>query len=676
MASRTVRVHLHNESGEFLTKVSDEVVGGEWGAWRPPDRIEPDDVVVVGSDSDGIATGTEARATYRFGNDDTRTLWMHWDKPFVGSATLQTTADDDHYAFVTASDGPDVVANLVVRAAGAVETDFVPSLDAFRFDNRWPDPTPYSLPPLRGTALDVKFGNAKNGLCGGMVLTALDYFIAGQRIPQQTQPPAGDSDPFFLYLVDRLFATFSPANVSLWYKLMEPLYPDTDSGFQSTLGLAVGRAAIMAREEWPLIRSDIDRGVPSPMWVQTVKSAWPGDLGLTHQILAYAYEAHGHDITLRVYDPNQPGSQPGADDVTLRFTDGDVSQRIVVTHNLSLPDDPPVYCFTRLAYTPRTPPIPGEPRLPSGVVRRRGVSLVAAAPTTVSDSVVATGKAMYDVWPNCGEHEFAWELHQETVEIAVRAFPRGYYHPVLAWSVHGQTVPADGTQRELTIMNPLPSSSGIGDPVPGFPDTPSGPVVVTVIATPDRLQLVNRPEDADYDLRVSVSCTEAGEMPPESKTGATVVEVVGLVKEVPGLAAANGDCMRKYLQSFQEAPPDIAAVIAALRAQLHRPPDPLWDPDPTMTDLTAVVGQEDPGLVEVTGWQAAAEVPMDVSVELQTAIAAAAAAPTATDVPTGHFAGTGVEIPKGIHELTGTELAESLQEQLQHEIGGATGFTH
>lgn len=87
-----------------------------------------------------------------------------------------------------------------------------------------------------------------------MAYTVRDYFESGAIIPNQTDPPSGEGDPLFIYLVDRLFDSFDVDDISLYLKYMNPLYPDTDENIASALGAADGRAFIMANVEFPLIR--------------------------------------------------------------------------------------------------------------------------------------------------------------------------------------------------------------------------------------------------------------------------------------------------------------------------------------------------------------------------------------------------------------------------------------
>ena len=105
----------------------------------------------------------------------------------------------------------------------------------------------------------------------------------------------------------------------------------------------------MVRDEWPKIRADVDAGHPSPIGLVTVKSSDPFDLKEDHQVLVYGYDLDRGAVTLRLYDPNQPGR----DDITLRFDTGDPTrpQTLAVT-----PGGPPVLAFFRVTYVPATPP--------------------------------------------------------------------------------------------------------------------------------------------------------------------------------------------------------------------------------------------------------------------------------------------------------------------------------
>lgn len=70
MATRSIRINLHNYTGFILVKVKDELPDGEWTK-NPPDIISNSDTIAIGSESGGdipilgsIATGTEGSMQY------------------------------------------------------------------------------------------------------------------------------------------------------------------------------------------------------------------------------------------------------------------------------------------------------------------------------------------------------------------------------------------------------------------------------------------------------------------------------------------------------------------------------------------------------------------------------------------------------------------------------------
>ena len=592
MATRSVRAYLHNETGIPLIKVSDECPHGEWSR-RAPDRVEPYSTAMMRARSSFLG-GVESRATYQFGNDASRTLYIHWNNPISGSNAYHTNTSPGTYAFWSApTSGSDPVAHFFLRPAGSVETDFLPSRDGFRFSNHW-DNAPYTLPPLRGTLLDQKYGNADDGLCGGMVLTALDYFVAGQEIPSTPVAPPGEQDPLFVHLVNRLFDTFSVDSVSLMLKLMNPLYPDSDENVLSTFGLANGRAAVMAHQEWPLIRADIDSGKPSPVCIITVKSLNPGDLGKNHQVLAYAYDADGHDITLHVYDPNQPL----VDGAYMKFTDGDVSERIVVHHNIAV-DGRPIYCFVRMANATRQIPFPTQPRLGAIERRARRVQIVREKQKVLASERVGAGRMVFPVFPDCGEREFPYVIDARKLASSFEVATPYYRNPVVTWRINGMQV-AEGSDRRLVV--PADAERPDGAPSRHGPTPPSGMVVLHTTLSENKLSVVNEPDDGNYVLSVQVKAEEAGDA-ATATSRSTTCEIAGFLTTVEGLREANAACWKDYLDRHRAGPMAPGAVADALYAQLGRPPDPLWDPDPTALEVGALVAQADPTFAQVDAWR-------------------------------------------------------------------------
>jgi hypothetical protein len=226
---------------------------------------------------------------------------------------------------------------------------FLPSANAFGFDNTWPAQPAVVVPTPFG---DVSLGKANAGLCGGMVFAALDYYNA--RIAPPGARPALRT-PLYDFIVRRLIDSWqAPGGVARYYEWMG--LPDGDGTAFSLFGRPVltqrGLAWRTISGEWPRIRLDLDRGVPVPLGVVTVSSRQPHDLAMNHQILAYGHRTAGHRVTLRVYDPNR-GRR---DDVTIAFDSSAPQAATTFTHNLAI-GRRPVRAFFRTGYRAhRSPP--------------------------------------------------------------------------------------------------------------------------------------------------------------------------------------------------------------------------------------------------------------------------------------------------------------------------------
>jgi len=230
--------------------------------------------------------------------------------------------------------------------AGRGVPGFSPSSSGFRFANDFPKV------PLRRIGIpgvvSIPVGDASNGLCGGMAFAARDYFEAGRAPPARTTAPARGA--LYDFLVRRLFDSFNlPYGPARYLELMHPSFPDGETVW-SRLGLAPhGRAWVMAKQEWPKIRTEIDSGHPSPLGLVRVKSSNPFDLKHDHQVLAYAYDLVGTLLTLRLYDPNWASR----DDVSLSLDTADPTRPIEIKMQ---PPDWPAYAFFRVNYRPVLPP--------------------------------------------------------------------------------------------------------------------------------------------------------------------------------------------------------------------------------------------------------------------------------------------------------------------------------
>jgi hypothetical protein len=200
---------------------------------------------------------------------------------------------------------------------------FLPSTSGMRFTNHFPTGIAIVRIPLPGIGQSIPIGDAANGVCGGMVYAALDLFLAQPRLrpPETTSPPAGET-PLTTYLTKRLVDSFAlgyglDSNVARYLRLMST--PDGDEF------VIDGVHSVIARQEWPRIKQDIDSGRPSPLGLVAGRHLGPldfagkvGQLGHCHQVLAYAYDVDESErLTLHVYDPNDPGTDTSTIEMTL-----------------------------------------------------------------------------------------------------------------------------------------------------------------------------------------------------------------------------------------------------------------------------------------------------------------------------------------------------------------------
>lgn len=219
-----------------------------------------------------------------------------------------------------------------VKSVTSQMTRFLPSIHGFHFDNRF-EPTPTYLNTFLGP---IKIGDASNGLCGGMVFAALDYFNAGMPIPTVKKLPANKE--LFDYVVKRLFQSFDlPYGPMKYIELMHPKYPDGKTSRGRYGVIPAGRAWRMIRVEWPKIKKKLDSGIPCPLGLIRVKSTSLKKLGKNHQVLAYGYELTNDELTLNIYDPNYHGKN----NVTLSLNIGNPERPT----KLSYWRNEVVYCF-------------------------------------------------------------------------------------------------------------------------------------------------------------------------------------------------------------------------------------------------------------------------------------------------------------------------------------------
>lgn len=372
-------VFVTNETDATL-RLKSESVELEWGeftpGWTPPRVIRPGDRLGFEGEGDlaGLVpwTGTEGSVRYHIDAPDGGELYIHWNSPVVESQygnTFHIWAPPGWE--VTHSGGQGHEATLEIRlrrTARRSVPNFHPDGRGFAFDNHWNedlpavylgqvwnallDHFPVSPDPLGIARVpDDAFGpitHANAGLCGGMVYAVMDYYANHLLPPTQNTSPSSPDDPLFQFIRDRLWDSFDVEGEGhrfLGYS--SPHYPNGDEGIFQAVGLTRGRSWITYREAFPQIQADIDAGMLSPIGLIQTDSL---DIGKNHQVLAYAYEKSGQDVTLYIYDPNA-----GQSEETFRFniaaTDGEVHIE------RSFDNDKRIWCLFRInGYVPRMPP--------------------------------------------------------------------------------------------------------------------------------------------------------------------------------------------------------------------------------------------------------------------------------------------------------------------------------
>lgn len=288
---------------------------------------------------------TEGSGSLTFAiGDDATALSLGWNDAHGGGFNFDLSAG---WELLGTAQGGRIDLHLSPTAAHTV-TGFAPSTHGFAFPNEFPEGVALRTIDLGVTQLPI--GKASNGLCGGMAFGARDFFEAGATIPADTDPPVGEGNAFFDYLVQRLIDSFDlPHLPATLLTLMNPAYPDHDGGLLGHVG-ADGRARLMARSEFAKIRASIDAGKPCPICIIKATSINPADLGQNHQVLVYGYQVDGTELTLWIYDPNNPGH----DDAGLVLDIGHTDRTIEV--GVSLADLAPIYCYVVTNYQAGAPP--------------------------------------------------------------------------------------------------------------------------------------------------------------------------------------------------------------------------------------------------------------------------------------------------------------------------------
>jgi hypothetical protein len=149
-----------------------------------------------------------------------------------------------------------------------------------------------------------------------MVFAALDFFFAGEAVPDAGRPaplPAHDSPLARLVWRRQLASVLGGAGSNLWrFALLTYLPSAAPLGTRAT-----------TRREIPRLLDALAAGRPAPLGMVSALSL--RHLARNHQVLAYGAEVGEGAVLVRVYDPNYPRR----DDVMLEVSP---SEGTVIEH--------------------------------------------------------------------------------------------------------------------------------------------------------------------------------------------------------------------------------------------------------------------------------------------------------------------------------------------------------
>jgi hypothetical protein len=179
-------------------------------------------------------------------------------------------------------------AGLALGETKAVRTGFDPRRHGFHFDNHFENK--YELPFAVGKTITTY------GRCGGMAYASLDFFLADEAIPTESQAPADDT-PLARYILRRL--------VDSWVNPSATRFVTWSTKNDETLHALTGH-------EIDVITASIDSGQPVPLGL--IAAASISGISHNHQVLAIGYQRRSNGLVeVSVYDNN-------SHDETVTFT--------------------------------------------------------------------------------------------------------------------------------------------------------------------------------------------------------------------------------------------------------------------------------------------------------------------------------------------------------------------
>jgi hypothetical protein len=176
----------------------------------------------------------------------------------------------------------------------SVRTNFEPQKNGFPFRNSFDFPDFFQIKlPFFASSL-ASLDDLVYGLCGGMGLAALDYYLA-QKSPPKYKNTEEIPWPYFLYFWQRQLNS-----------LRKPVIPKL---FEWMLSDDITLARKMNRWSIPQLQQRLKSGEPAVLVLVRVKGI--SDPTKNHQVLAvgYEYDPAAKGLKIFLYDPNYPGEQ-------------------------------------------------------------------------------------------------------------------------------------------------------------------------------------------------------------------------------------------------------------------------------------------------------------------------------------------------------------------------------
>lgn len=167
------------------------------------------------------------------------------------------------------------------------KVNFLPARDGYHFANEFVNQV---------VAVSfIKFQT--KGLCGGMVMTALDYWRSKVPIPTYTSSDFGaqrvPGGKLYEYILERqIHSLTTKAMATRWIVAPWNNFPERFHDWAT-------------KDEFEVIKQQINMGRPAMLGLWSMKS---GDVLGGHQVLCYGYDTNPSP-RLFIYDPNHPNQE-------------------------------------------------------------------------------------------------------------------------------------------------------------------------------------------------------------------------------------------------------------------------------------------------------------------------------------------------------------------------------